>query len=353
MQNKWLIETMAELAFVQDPMRFYAYGMEKGIILIADDDESALVIRSMLEAHLDAVGVKLRGRKACHPLNYQMGVHVYNRRDDERKLLDFLEEQEFLPVVIVGGLIPEFLIGRGYAFRCMPTEKEFMEAKVRYKKFSAYITEEVPTTLKEIQGISKIADMLKDDQNKYQKYKKVVKNLMTVFYLWEQIYKMDGISEEKIGEQKKVFISRVLHSIETMDRYDGEYDVQDVVRKCFMDQASKGKIGICPLVGNSDVDEIENHILYDDDFYYVTDSTLRTVCAPLLTTVSFVQLKNEMASSGMVDCNDGNLKNFTKKKLIWRSFGWQERVRFVWIKKEALMTKEGLLLEDIGEDTKC
>lgn len=42
---------MAELAFVQDPMRFYAYGMEKGIILIADDDESALVIRSMLEAH--------------------------------------------------------------------------------------------------------------------------------------------------------------------------------------------------------------------------------------------------------------------------------------------------------------
>ena len=108
-----------------------------------------------------------------------------------------------------------------------------------------------------------------------------------------------------------------------MDRYDGEYDVQDVVRKCFMDQASKGKIGIRPLVGNSDVDEIENHILYDDDFYYVTDSTLRTVCAPLLTTVSFVQLKNEMASSGMVDCNDGNLKNFTKKKLIWRSFGWQ------------------------------
>ena len=195
--------------------------------------------------------------------------------------------------------------------------------------------------------------MLKDDQNKYQKYKKVVKNLMTVFYLWEQIYKMDGISEEKIGEQKKVFISRVLHSIETMDRYDGEYDVQDVVRKCFMDQASKGKIGIRPLVGNSDVDEIENHILYDDDFYYVTDSTLRTVCAPLLTTVSFVQLKNEMASSGMVDCNDGNLKNFTKKKLIWRSFGWQERVRFVWIKKEALMTKEGLLLEEIGEDTKC
>ena len=103
MQNKWLIETIAELAFVQEPIRFYGYGMEKGIILIADDDESALIIKSMLEAHLEAVGVKLRGRNENQPLNYQMGVHVYNRLDDERKTLDFLEEQRFLPIVITGG----------------------------------------------------------------------------------------------------------------------------------------------------------------------------------------------------------------------------------------------------------
>ena len=105
MDGKWVVKTIAELAFVREPIKFYGYGMDKGIILIADDDESALVIKSMLEAHLDAVGMKLRGRKESQPLNYQMGVHVYNRLDDERKLLDFLEEQEFLPVVITGGLI--------------------------------------------------------------------------------------------------------------------------------------------------------------------------------------------------------------------------------------------------------
>lgn len=178
-------------------------------------------------------------------------------------------------------------------------------------------------------------------------------NLITVVLIWKAIYREHGIAEEEISEEIDWLKGQIWSSIETMDRHEGMYDVQDVVRKCFMDQVSKGEIEIRPLLGNSAVDEIKNHILYDDDFYYVTDSTLRTVCAPLLTTVSFVQLKNEMASSGMVDCNDGNLKNFTKKKLIWRSFGWQERVRFVWIKKEALMTKEGLLLEDIGEDTKC
>ena len=55
----------------------------------------------------------------------------------------------------------------------------------------------------------------------------------------------------------------------------------------------------------------------------------------------------------MVDCNDGEIKNFTKKKMIVHSDGRQERVRFVCIKKETLMTKEGLLLEDIWEDAKC
>ena len=47
MQNRWSIEMIAELAFVQEPMRFYGYGMEKGIILIADDEESAIAIKSM------------------------------------------------------------------------------------------------------------------------------------------------------------------------------------------------------------------------------------------------------------------------------------------------------------------
>ena len=353
MQNRWSIEMIAELAFVQEPMRFYGYGMEKGIILIADDEESAIAIKSMLEAHMDAVGVRLRGRKECQPLNYQMGVHVYNRLDDERKVMDFLEEQEFLPIVIASGMSPEILIGRGYALRCTAIEKDFMEAEKRYKSFSGFTKRNVSVVCDLIKQISKYSDMIEDPHKKYQKYQKMVKNFMTVILIWDSIYEEHGREKEKIGREEERLKALIWSSIETMERNDGTYDVQDPVKKCFIEQASKGKMGISQLGEDSATDEIENHILYDDDFYYVTDSTLRTICAPLLKTVSFVKLKNEMVASGMVDCNDGNLKNFTKKKLIWRSFGWQERVRFVWIKKEALMTKEGLLLEDIGEDTKC
>lgn len=353
MQNRWSIEMIAELAFVQEPMRFYGYGMDKGIILIADDEESALAIKIMLEDHMDAVGVKLKSRKENQPLNYQMGVHVYNRLDDERKVMDFLEEQEFLPIVIAGGMIPEILIGRGYTFRCTATEKDFMEAKKRYKSFTDFTKRNASVVCDLIKRISKLSDMIEDPQKKYQKYQRIVKSLMTVIFIWSSIYEEHGREKEKIGREEERLKALIWRAIETMERNDGTYDVQEPVKKCFIEQVSKGEMGISQLGEDSETDVIENHISYDDDFYYVTDSTLRTICAPLLKTVSFVKLKNEMVASGMVDCNDGNLKNFTKKKLIWRSFGWQERVRFVWIKKEALMTKEGLFLEDIWEDTKC
>lgn len=356
MQNKWLVETLAELAFVREPMRFYGYGMEKGIILIADDTESALLIMSMLEAYLDAVEIKFDGRKKNQSLqymNYQMGVRIYRRCDDERKLLDFLEEREFLPVVITVGWIPEALVGMGYAFRCTATAAEFMEAKEKYKEFSDFIKREVSMTLEVVQAMSEAPDLLIDKREKYGKYKKFVKNFMTVFYIWQKIYEKSKTSEEKIQKKKEMFEKNMLREIVIMDRYEGGFDVQDVVRECFKRQAGKGKIGLRLMEEKNSVDAIENCILYDDDFYYVTDDTLRAICAPLLETVSFVQLKNEMASSGMVDCNDGNIKNFTKKKVIGGSYGWQKRVRVIWIKKESLMSNEGLLLENIWEDKIC
>lgn len=350
MDGKWVVKTIAELAFVREPIKFYGYGMDKGIILIADDDESALVIKSMLEAHLDAVGMKLRGRKESQPLNYQMGVHVYNRLDDERKLLDFLEEQEFLPILITGGLVPKFLVGRGYAFRCVLAEAGFMTAEAQYKEFVASIKQDIPAAVKLIQGASKVPHVLVTGDEQYGRYEKVVKNLLTIMCLYKQIYETAGASEEKLAKTDQVFKTKMMDAIGAMDCYEGEYDVQNAVRECFLRQAKRGKVRLVPVGIRSAVDEAENHILYDDNFYYVADPTLRKICAPLLETVSFVQLKNEMAFSGMVDCNDGSLKNFTKKKLIWRSYDQPERIRLIWIKKESLMTDEGLLLENMWED---
>lgn len=103
MQNKWIAETVAEMAFIREPMKFLNYRMEKGIILIANDDDDALSVKTMLVQHLNAVEIKFNDKKEKQPCNYQMGVYKYDRLDNEKRVLDFLKIQEFLPVVIVGG----------------------------------------------------------------------------------------------------------------------------------------------------------------------------------------------------------------------------------------------------------
>ena len=350
MRNKWLVESIAELAFIQMPIRFYGYGMEKGIILIADDDESALVIKAMLEAHLDAVEVKFNSKKEKRPWNYQMGVHVYNKLDKTEKLLEFLAEQEFLPVLVVCGLIPENLVGMGYAFRCMPTEEEFMEAGAGYKQFVDFAKRHVESIKDCIYKRKTSTCQMKEE---YKNDGKIWKKFAAVSRVCDLIYKSAGASEEEIRKKAELFCNSVIKEIKAMDRYEGEYDVQDAVRECFVRQAKEGKFKINRLEGNCVNGEVKGCILYDGDYYYVEDSTLRLICAPLLSTVSFVQLKNEMASTGMLECSGNDNRNFTKKKLIWRSYGYQERVRMIWIKKEALMDDEGMLLEDIWEADVC
>lgn len=350
MQNEWIIETVAELAFLQRPMRFLEYGMEKGIILIADDDESAMILKIMLESHLDAVGIKFNGKKESLPLNYQMGVYVYSRLDNEKRLLDFLEEENFLPIVVVGGIVPEILMGRGYMFRCTLTEERFFEIENKYRKFTDFIKNHTSQIINLMKSAS---SNISFDKSKIQKYIGIYKKLMVIEKIWRKFYENAKISEEDINIKCDEFCKKVYEALEIMDRYERGYNVQAAIRECFLQQANKGKVKISSLEEDSAIQSLKDHILYDDNFYYVEDSTLREICSSLLATVSFVQLKNEMIFSDLVDCNAGKTQNFTRKKLVWRSNWQQERVRLIWIKKESLMTDDGMLLENIWEDKPC
>lgn len=346
MRNKWVIEVISELAFVQAVTRFYGYGMDKGIILIADDDERASLIRAMLQAHMDAVELRFGREKQAQPCNYQIGVHMHSKLDNERKLLDFIEEQDFLPVIIVGGFVPELLNGKGYAFRCEADEQDFMDVEIRYKEFVKYVKENVSSIQKVVMKMSKRANFLSDCEKQNQKYERLAKNLATIGCIWNLMDTKNGISDEE-GKRLEKFLSIVYSTIEAMERYDGEYDVKDAIRECFWKQVEDKNVCIAPVEKNGVSGEVENQILYDSDYYYVTDQVLRTVCKPILNMVSVVQLKREMALSGMLDCNDGAVQNYTKKKLVWNPYGRTERVRFIWIKKEYLMSDEGIALENV------
>ena len=178
-----------------------------------------------------------------------------------------------------------------------------MTAEAQYKEFVASIKQDVPAVVKLIQEVSKMPYVLVTDDEQYKRYDKVAKNLLAIMRICTQIYKKAGDSEEKLAKNREAFTTKILDAIVAMDCYEGEYDVQGAVRECFLRQAKKGDVRLSPVETSSAVGEAENHILYDDNFYYVADSTLRKIC-----------------------------------------------IRLIWIKKESLMTDEGLLLENMWED---
>ena len=353
MQNKDVLEMLGGLAFVQFLIRFYGYGLDKGIILLTDNDESAAFVRTKLKFYLEAVEMKLNKKNEDQPLNYQMGVHVYNKFDNERNLIDFLEESSFLPVVIVGGIIPECLIGKAYIFRCNPTERDFAETKTTNQALTEWIKEHLNETKNVIRTTIKYPFGDRMEQSDDGKYRILLANIEIVRQLQTRLSIHNGSpKEEAVEKLKKIRIS-AFNAIKTMEYYEGEYDIGDAIGPCFLKQIAKENVSFKCLEKNIALDEIENKILYDDEYYYITEPILRKLCAPLLGSVSFLQLKHEMVRAGLVKCDGTGIQNFTKKKVIWCSDGHSERVRFVWMNKEPLMSEENLALEDIVEDKPC
>lgn len=344
MQNKWIAETVAEMAFIREPMKFLNYRMEKGIILIANDDDDALSVKTMLVQHLNAVEIKFNDKKEKQPCNYQMGVYKYDRLDNEKRVLDFLKIQEFLPVVIVGGLLPENLSGRGYAFRCVSEEQNFLAAGKKYKMFSDFVKCNKDEMLNLMSKIGKN----KDKTENILRYKEIGRILVAVVETKKRIHEKKGKAEAEINKMRDGFMEVISESLRVMDWYECGYDVSDFVKECFIRHAKKGEIRMSILDQNKIESTSVNQILYDDDYYYVTDPVLRKICESYLQTVSLVQLKNEMYFSGMLECDKGRDRCFTKKKVIWSPYGWAERVRFICIRKESLM-EDGVLLENIWE----
>ena len=172
-----VLEMLGGLAFVQFLIRFYGYGLDKGIILLTDDDESAAFVRTKLKFYLEAVEMKLNKKNEDQPLNYQMGVHVYNKFDNERNLIDFLEESSFLPVVIVGGIIPECLIGKAYIFRCNPTERDFAETKTTNQALTEWIKEHLNETKNVIRTTIKYPFGDRMEQSDDGKYRILLANI--------------------------------------------------------------------------------------------------------------------------------------------------------------------------------
>lgn len=132
-----------------------------------------------------------------------------------------------------------------------------------------------------------------------------------------------------------------------MDQFSRGCNVEMSVRQCIIAESKKMKIPIRDFKNGY----CEEAIMFDEQNYFFSEELLRQMCSSLLETVSFVQLKHEMANSGMLEY-DTRCQNFTVRKCIFNTKKMKnERVRFLKIPKELIMSDEGLPLEMLIENS--
>lgn len=342
--EKYAVLQMIEaFGFCRFVFRKFGFDIERGLILVVEDTWQAGEIADAFCSTSAAVLVKWRKMQMVRPLNFQMGIYLYGKSDREEWIQEFLLEKDFLPVVIVAGIVPEALFEKGYIFKLEVTSQDICEFRMMYKKMQSNILEYSNAVFLELKNLksSRIA-------KKYytEKYANASQMIVATGVVWKMVIREKN-DEETTDAWLKSYCEYLVSKLKSMGDFTGKYAVQKAVRKCIFDYVKQYDVQIAKIDEFSITDKT---IFADVEYYYFPEFLLKEICRPLTNTISFLQLKSEMFSDGILVCNDGQKQNYTVKVTCFDADKNQyTRKRFLKLRKECLLTYAGIPLEDCAD----
>lgn len=321
------------------------YDLEKGIVLVADDDRHAQEVADAILTTVDSREMRYFSSKVKKPFNYEIGLHLYRKYDKEQELLEFLVEKEFTPIVIVGGILPEFMEENAYVFRISLKGSDVRRFEEMYKKMKMGVLSHLEHLKYEIKNLksSKLFKHFDIDES----YRRCFEIIALTGKAWELVIRESN--DEEISERwVNDYCEASAIALRTMDDLCGICDVSEAVRKCVVTYILQNEVKLKDLHMLTD-GSIET-IWYDADYYYFTEPFLKKICKPLQNTVSFQQIKTELYEAGVLVCNNTKNRNFTVKKSCFDiQTGRESRMRFLRLVKYELLSDEGMELEAVVE----
>lgn len=345
--NDWLGIIITGLAFLKYIFRDKGLELDAVLVVVADDSRTANRFKKKLRDANAVVINKLNQRK-IRPYNFQAGLYLYRKYDKEEDVLDFINQEDFLPVVLAVGIVPEFLLSQCYVFHLDQTNfnGEFLEES--FHLFREFVIENINLVQKEINELetSKVLQSYKRNTEFFLLFK----ILIAVGVVWKSFLRKYN-TEITMESWYVDYIRLTEEAVANFERFEAGYDVSDTVVRIIHAYIRK-ESELC----FADIKEVTGHveealdygkaILSDSDFYYIQEALLKKICQPILSGISIVQLKKELAENGILVCNNTN-GNYTVKKIFYNTeTGTKKRCRFLKIKKEDLETDEGFSLEE-------
>ena len=302
---RWLPLTLYGVSFLRVVLKKYDIGSDSGFILVADDEQQARVFGDAYCRGTDGNGhlLTLKNYKKVKLDNYCLGLA--NLKGSQSDIDDFLAVKDFFPVIISGGILPSELRDGYYIFRLHKADEQYVVSE-QFKKditlLKKFILENIDILC---YNFSMIDTSLTMKQYISEVEQKSLFKMMTAICCVMKTLRRSVFGEKDACSFENMYIKRTLLSLELICEFADGLDLAERLTEAILDYIDADKLLTVQLVNdtNSEVlTQMENDqaLLYDDEYYYVMENTMRCICYPLLITFSWVELKHKLAEAGLI-----------------------------------------------------
>lgn len=348
---EWLPQMLYGGSFLRYILDDFNYALDEGMILVADDEAQS---RKFLQEYCrktqeNGIEVSSWKKRKKFPDNFCCGIMRLKTSTKEEEVTDFLSEKKFLPVVISGGVLPDYLRCGRYIFRLGKEDIEAVSAKdfeSQITDFRAYVlnnVSEILRTLRELDtSISfEVCDEMGELKNLYRYF-------VAVGVIWKKYWRKT-YSEREAEDFFRAYLVETFERMEKIPDFASGEEISETIASCvweFMSMNEGVVLADVEAVGGVEFEALkEKHaILFDAKFYYFPQELFLEMCKPVLETVSHPEFKEKLKELGIIHCSGADK---TVKKTVTTVYGGTERIRFLWLHKEFLLSHDNLRLEDI------
>lgn len=350
---KWVPFVVFSYAFLRCVLEAYEISCDNGFVLIADNEISA---REFREGYCRATGEYGLRLNIKEYQNYSYNNCCAGLINLTRQKLDeceaFLDDTRFFPVLVCGGILPKELRENHYLFRISEKDVEYVSST----QFNQDIHEWCDYAIANIMMLCKCFELI-DTSEAIRRNKNQVDN-KTLFKMLTAIgeaysYFLREKYDEKIQQLfRQRYIKMCVSRINRISQFADGLDICEILAEAIWNYVKRDQVEKVLSVESCDQSGLkllaENKaILYDEEYYYITEAMMRKICIGLLVGFSWTELKGQLADASLIE---KEASGYTIKKTITCN-GQPKRIRTMWLHKEFLLTTDNVetLEEYVGK----
>ena len=346
----WLPLTLYVGGYARYLLGVSGYRLEEGLVLVADDEMQA---RQFVYRYCD--GMCNNGRiihtwkiRRLYPENYEVGFFLLKNQSREDEVLDFLSEKNFFPVVVCGGILPEYLRKNKYIFRLRKRDLEEISQKEWWQENEVLYNFIIQNPLKLCEHFRRI-----ERSNAVASYDGPYElEQLFCFFTGIAVTYAEYLKETETEACEMNFKANYVEEAECRLKQISEFSSgEDIVIRFselvweYLADHSEIVLIEGDKIESKDLEALndERVILFNLDYYFFPPKLWLNICTPLLQSMSEPEVKKCLKNEGILYCNSAD---YTTKKTITTVYGEKLRPRFLWIYKRVLLSEDNLRLED-------